>query len=85
MVDDFTRECLALVADTSLSGLRVSRELDVIIARRGNVPPTIFAKLNDPAMQGDGSLELPWGSAPRPVASPSHKGSNDEWTLHAIG
>ena len=35
MVDDFTRECLALVADTSLSGMRVSRELDAIIDRRG--------------------------------------------------
>ncbi|MHC2389328.1 transposase InsO family protein [Bradyrhizobium liaoningense] len=35
VVDDFTRECLALVADTSLSGLRVTRELDVIIAWRG--------------------------------------------------
>ena len=35
IVDDFTRECLALVADTSLSGLRVGRELDAIIARRG--------------------------------------------------
>jgi putative transposase len=35
VVDDFTRECLALVADTSLSGLRVSRELDAVIARRG--------------------------------------------------
>jgi putative transposase len=35
VVDDFTRECLALVADTSLSGLRVGRELDAIIARRG--------------------------------------------------
>src|SRR6187399_3479419 len=32
VVDDFTRECLALVADTSLPGLRVVRELDVIIA-----------------------------------------------------
>lgn len=31
IVDDFTRECLALVADTSLSGLRVARELDAII------------------------------------------------------
>ncbi len=29
-VDDFTRECLALVIDTSLSGLRVGRELDQI-------------------------------------------------------
>ena len=35
IVDDFTRGCLALVADTSLSGLRVGRELDAIIAVRG--------------------------------------------------
>jgi putative transposase len=34
IVDDFTRECLALVADTSLSGRRVVRELDSIIERR---------------------------------------------------
>jgi putative transposase len=35
VVDDFTRECLALVADTSLSGQRVVRELDIIIIGRG--------------------------------------------------
>ena len=35
VVDDFTRECLALVADTSLSGASVGRELDAIIAVRG--------------------------------------------------
>ena len=35
IVDDFTRECLALVADTSLSGHRVARELDGLIAQRG--------------------------------------------------
>jgi hypothetical protein len=35
VVDDFTRECLALVADTSLPGLRVVRELEAIVARRG--------------------------------------------------
>ena len=35
VVDDFSRECLALVADTSLSGVRVARELDAVIARRG--------------------------------------------------
>lgn len=35
VVDDCTRECLTLVADTSLSGLRVARELDRIIERRG--------------------------------------------------
>lgn len=35
VVDDCTRECLALVADTSLSGLRVARELEALIAGRG--------------------------------------------------
>jgi putative transposase len=35
VVDDYTRECLCLVADTSLSGQRVARELDALIARRG--------------------------------------------------
>lgn len=35
VVDDCTRECLGLVADTSLSGARVARELDRIIAWRG--------------------------------------------------
>jgi putative transposase len=34
IVDDFTRECLALVADSSLPGLRVARELDAVIAIR---------------------------------------------------
>lgn len=171
VVDDFTRECLALVADTSLSGLRVGRELDAIVARRGrplsivsdngteftsmailgwsqetqvewhyiapgkptqnafiesfngrlrdellnetlfaslagarvaladwmedyntvrphsaigNVSPAIYAKLSDPAMQRDGSLRL-WGYAPRPVASPSQDGSNEERALLPIG
>ncbi|ABQ39534.1 IS3 family transposase [Bradyrhizobium sp.] len=168
VVDDFTRECLTLVADTSLSGRRVARELDAIVAKRGkpctivsdngteltsttilswsqamqvewhyiapgkptqnafiesfngrlrdeflndtlfgsldharealalwmddyntvrphsaigNVPPALYAKLSDPWKQRDGSLELSWGSAPRPVASPSQHGSNDERIL----
>ena len=42
VVDDFTRECLGLVADTSLSGLRVGRELDRIIELRGK-PLTIVS------------------------------------------
>jgi putative transposase len=172
VVDDFTRECLALVADTSLSGARLARELDLITAERGcpamivsdngtemtsmailrwsqetrvawhyiapgkptqnafiesfigrlrdellnetlfysldharralaawkddyntvrphsalgNLPPAIYAKLSDPVMQRGGSLELPWGSAPRPVASPSRLGSNDEQALRPTG
>jgi putative transposase len=35
IVDDFMRECVALVPDTSLPGLRVVRELDTVIAIRG--------------------------------------------------
>lgn len=163
VVDDFTRECLTLVADTSLSGMRVSRELDVLGATRGlpacivsdngteltsrailawaqernidwhyiapgkptqnafiesfngrlrdellnetlfaslaharvaladwkedynnirphsalrNLPPALYANLSDPGKQRDGSLELLWGSAPRPVAPPGQHGSN---------
>ena len=34
VVDVHTRECLGLVADTSLSGVRLARELDGLIARR---------------------------------------------------
>lgn len=172
VVDDFTRECLTLVADTSLSGERVGRELDAIISQRGkplsivsdngteltsmailewsqetqigwhyiapgkptqnafiesfngrlrdellnetlftslaharealaiwkddyntvrphsaigNMPPAVYAKLSDPAKQRDGSLELPWGSTPRPVASPSQQGSNEVRALFTTG
>jgi putative transposase len=42
VVDDYTRECLALVADTSISGIRVARELHRIIAVRGR-PKTIIS------------------------------------------
>ncbi len=35
VLDDVTKECLAAIPDTSLSGRRVARELDAIIARRG--------------------------------------------------
>jgi len=42
VIDDFTRECLGLVADTSLSGMRVARELDLLVARHGR-PLTIVS------------------------------------------
>lgn len=44
VVDDFTRECLALIADTSLPGLRVARELDDLITIRGR--PTMIVSDN---------------------------------------
>ena len=35
IVDDVTRECLAAIPDTSISGKRVARELSALIDRRG--------------------------------------------------
>ena len=35
VVDDVTRECLAAIPDTSISGRRVARELSMIVERRG--------------------------------------------------
>ena len=35
VIDDVTKECLAAIADTSISGRRVARELDAVIGRRG--------------------------------------------------
>jgi putative transposase len=170
--DEFTRECIVLVADTSLSGARVTRELDTAIANRGrplmivsdngteftsmailrwpqhtrivalyivpgkpqqnafvesfngrlrdellnetlfssldharslladwqddyntvrphssigNLPPATYAKLTASNMQRDGTLRYVEGSAPRPVASPSHTGSNDPRALPIAG
>jgi putative transposase len=47
IVGDFTRECLA-AADTSISGARLARELDVLIAWRG--PPRLIVSDNGPEM-----------------------------------
>lgn len=57
VVDDFTRECLALVADTSLSGVRVARELDAIIASRGK-PCTV---VSDNGTELTSMAMLRWG------------------------
>ena len=42
MVNDCTRECLALIANTSLSGARVARELATLFGARGK-PQTIVS------------------------------------------
>jgi putative transposase len=44
VVDDCTRECLALIADTSISGVRVARELDHLLRERGK--PTAIVSDN---------------------------------------
>jgi putative transposase len=172
VVDDFTRECLALIADTSLPGLRVVRELELIVARRGrpamcvsdngteltgmavlrwsqemridwhyiapgkptqnafiesfngrlrdellnetlftslpqaqamlaawksdynevrphsalgNLTPTEYADRSAPRPQRGGALRYTEGSAPRPVAPPSHIGSNLTGALPIAG
>jgi putative transposase len=48
VVDDFTRECLGLIADTSLSGARVARELTAIACQRAPNFPSKWA------------LNIPW-------------------------
>ena len=67
IVDDFTRECLALVADSSLSGLRVGRELDAIIAERGKPA----ACVSDNGTELTSAAILRWSQQ-----------SGVEWALH---
>ncbi len=45
VVDDVTRECLAAIPDTSISGRRVARELIALINRRGK--PGVIVSDND--------------------------------------
>ena len=55
IVDDCTRECLTLVADTSLSGCRVARELDRLIAHRGR--PKMIVSDNGSELTSNAILE----------------------------
>ena len=50
VVDDCTRECLAIEVDTSLSGERVTRVLDQVIERRGK--PMSLVMDNGPEFAG---------------------------------
>jgi len=54
--DDCTRECLAAVADVSLSGRRVARELDLLIAARAK-PKSI---ISDNGTELTGNAILSW-------------------------
>ena len=55
IVDDFTREALALVVDTSIGGHRMARELDALIARRGR--PAMIVSDNGTEMTSRAMLE----------------------------
>lgn len=61
IVDDCTRECLALVADNSLSGVRVARELDRLLAERGR-PKMI---VSDNGSELTSNAILVWADAAR--------------------
>lgn len=50
LVDNFTKESLAIIADTSIIGLRVARELDKVIAARG--APESISVDNGPEFAG---------------------------------
>jgi putative transposase len=58
IVDDFSRECLATVVDTSLSGVRVVRELEQLIRERGK--PKIIVSDNGTELTSVAVLR--WGS-----------------------
>ena len=61
MIDDVTKECLAAVADTSISGRRVARELDAIIARRGK--PDLI--VSDHGTEFTSNAMLAWAQSSR--------------------
>lgn len=61
IVDDVTRECLASVADTSISGLRVVRELGAVMERRGR-PGMI---VSDNGTEFTSNAVLSWASSMR--------------------
>jgi putative transposase len=54
VLDDFSRECLAAVVDTSLPGMRVVRELDRLVALRGSPA----AMVNDKGTELTGNAVL---------------------------
>jgi putative transposase len=61
IVDDVTRECLASVADTSISGSRVVRELTAMMERRGR-PGMI---VSDNGTEFTSNAVLSWASSMR--------------------
>jgi putative transposase len=61
VVDDCSRECLALVADTSLSGHRVVRELNQLIRQRGTPKMVV----SDNGSEFTSNAILSWADAAR--------------------
>ncbi len=55
VVDDVTRECIAAISDTSISGRRVARELAALIERRGK--PGMIVSDNGTELTSDAILK----------------------------
>jgi putative transposase len=54
VIDDVTKECLLALADTSISGKRVARELTALLARRG--PPAMIVSDHGTEFTSDAML-----------------------------
>ena len=76
IVDDVTRECLAAIPDTSISGRRVARELTVLIERRGK-PGMI---VSDNGTEFTSNAMLAWTQDNRIVWHCARK-ADAEWLL----
>lgn len=63
VVDDYSRECVAIEVDSSLSGARVTRVLDAIIAERGK--PEVITMDNGPEFAGKALDEWAWHNGVR--------------------
>jgi putative transposase len=61
IVDDFTRESLALIPDTSLSGVRVARELDALICATRPTQDLRFRQRHRADQQGDPEVDADAG------------------------
>ena len=61
VIDDVTKECLAAIADTLISGRRVARELDAVIAWRGK--PDLI--ISDHGTEFTSSAMLAWAQSSR--------------------
>jgi putative transposase len=61
VTDDVTKECLAVIADTSISGRRVARELDAVVAGRGR--PDLIA--SDHGTEFTSNAMLAWSQERR--------------------
>jgi putative transposase len=80
VVDGFSRECLALVVDNSLSGIRVARELDGIVERRGT--PCMVVSDNGTELTSHAMTRLAAG--PRRRMALHHSWQADAERLHRV-